>query len=997
MTTKQVYRAALLGIGALAMATVAVAAEGRVGVYRAAQSLWPADQSAGIVQRLEARGCTVATLGDRDMADPARLKVGSLDMLVVCDGTRMPGPALKPLAEYVARGGKLMMLGGPFFEHATWPYGGEFLDRKALADRVARDLKPAILFDFESPSLEGWQHSSNNPQSTSTARRVSPGAQGSQGAMLLDLAHITSWETFAAPKRDRPFPSGHTWTTFWAKGQSNQGPTPLMIEWRERDGSRWIAVVRLTGNWQPYTLPPEAFQFWVDPPVPGRGHRGDTFRPENAETLTFGLAHSHTDLISSRGHYWIWLDQVGTAAPPAELKDSSAIFASTPAMPVIETVSPPYKLYPVTNLHKARVNPGQSIAAPLELPKMAGTLAPHARPLGTGLDRNRRSRFVPLIECLDQQNHWAGAAASLLIQGSKPADGGIVAAVPVTDPAFFAAAATQDWLADLAGRMLDGVFLYEAGARYYVSFGNETMPVGALVINRGPKPGRVALAAAVRGPDGKTIWQHDWTIAIAAGEAQRVDAPWAIPADAPDRMSVSVTLSRDGRVIDRLDHPVRIWRPKARPQFITVRDGSFYLGDTPWYAHGVNYMPSSGIGSERFYDFDHWLNREPYDPAVIDRDLARMKAIGFNVLSVFLSHDGLGARNLLDFLLRCEDLGLKVNLSLRPGTPIDFEWEKMREMVVTDRLAKNDTVIAYDLAWEPTWGCRDRRRRFDSLWQQWIEKTYGSIEAAEQAWGFAVPRENGRPAGPSDEQVSADGPWRAMAIAYRRFLNGLLSQRYGRARELMRSVDPNHLVSFRMSMAGDPTGPPAEMTYDFAGLAGAVDIMEPEGYGRIGDWQTVRPGWFTAAYARAVAPELPVLWAEFGYSVWSQADARATPERLAVAGRFYDDFYKMAYRSGSNGTIAWYSAGGYRVDEKSDFGILNPDGSWRPQTHVIRRWTDVMTRPRPVPKPEVRIPIELYRDADGLAGIYRRVEKQFWEAVEAGRIPGLRLEGAAQE
>ena len=112
-------------------------------------------------------------------------------------------------------------------------------------------------------------------------------------------------------------------------------------------------MVRLTGNWQPYTLPPEAFQFWVDPPVPGRGHRGDTFRPENAETLTFGLAHSHTDLISSRGHYWIWLDQVGTVAPPAELKDSSAIFASTPAMPVIETVSPPYKLYPVTNLQSA--------------------------------------------------------------------------------------------------------------------------------------------------------------------------------------------------------------------------------------------------------------------------------------------------------------------------------------------------------------------------------------------------------------------------------------------------------------------------------------------------------------------------------------------------------------------------------------------------------------------------------------------------------------------
>ena len=133
-------------------------------------------------------------------------------------------------------------------------------------------------------------------------------------------------------------------------------------------------------------------------------------------------------------------------------------------MPVIQTVSPPYKLYPVTNLHKAGVNPGQSITAPLELPKMAETLAPHAHPLGTGLIGAGDGGSCRWSKCLDQQAHWAGAAASLLIQGSKPADGGIVAAVPVTDPAFFAATATQDWLADVAGRVLDGVFLYEAGA-----------------------------------------------------------------------------------------------------------------------------------------------------------------------------------------------------------------------------------------------------------------------------------------------------------------------------------------------------------------------------------------------------------------------------------------------------------------------------------------------------------------------------------------------------
>ena len=113
MTTKQVYRAALLGIGALAMATVAVAAEGRVGVYRAAQSLWPATK---VPESCNAWRCGThrGDAGRSRHGRSARLKVGSLDMLgPLCDGTRMPGPALKPLAEYVARGGKSMTPGRP--------------------------------------------------------------------------------------------------------------------------------------------------------------------------------------------------------------------------------------------------------------------------------------------------------------------------------------------------------------------------------------------------------------------------------------------------------------------------------------------------------------------------------------------------------------------------------------------------------------------------------------------------------------------------------------------------------------------------------------------------------------------------------------------------------------------------------------------------------------------------------------------------------------------
>ena len=164
-------------------------------------------------------------------------------------------------------------------------------------------------------------------------------------------------------------------------------------------------------------------------------------------------------------------------------------------------------------------------------------------------------------------------------------------------------------------------------------------------------------------------------------------------------------------------------------------------------------------------------------------------------------------------------------------------------------------------------------QKFDAAWRAWIDRQYGDPAKAEAAWQFAAPREDGEVAGPADDQIVQDGPCARWCSTIASFQNELLDSAYRRARDLVRSVDQNHLVSFRMTIAGDPTTSPARMAYDPAGLAGAVDIMEPEGYGRIGDWNQVRPGWFTVAYCRAVAPELPVLWAEFGYSVWDPASA----------------------------------------------------------------------------------------------------------------------------
>lgn len=964
---------------------------GLVGIYRGPAAGWTEALARELGRRLEGAGYGVVPIDGALLCDPFVLTPDLLDALVLCDPREVPAHAGETVARFLRAGGKALFLGGPAFETPTFPLDGQWLTAPEYRAALAARLRTKVCLDFGAGTLGEWSRASNRPQSPAVVEHVPDGAEPGRGALHIVIEDLTGWDTFRAPLAGNPFPPGHTWTVLRARG--DKATPELAVEWTERDGSRWIAVAPLSTSWRPVALPPSAFRYWHDSPAPGRGGPGDAFHPENAEHLTIGLAFTHT-AASGGGRHEFWVDSIGTAPPPDDsVRDG--LERSESDTPPIETVAPPYKLYEVTALAGLRPSPGQAVLpVPADL-RAARTLAPHPRPQGTGFRKQRRWRFIPLLDAVDGDGRVCGHAASLLLAGATPAQGGVVGSVPVQDPAFFEQAAALDWLAALVRRMDQGLFLFEGGAAWYASFGGERMPVGAVVSNRGRTPASCEVTASVAAADGAVLWQNAFPVEVAPGASAAVEALWDVPPAGGPPLRVTVELRQSGAVVDRLSHEVRLWKPPAAPHFVTAEAGEFRLDGKPWFAHGVNYMPSSGIGIEDSDYFEYWLDPQPYDPDVIERDLTDIAAMGFNLVSVFQYHRSMPSRNLLDLLDRCAAHGLRVNLSLRPGTPMEFPWDLVREMIQTGRLAENDTVIAYDLAWEPFWREHAARRAYDRDWEAWVLRRHGSIAAAEAAWGFPIPRaENQAVTNPSDEQVSRDGPWRPMVLDYRRFQNDLLHERYGRARDLVRSIDPHHLVSFRMSIAGDPTANPAAMGYDFAGLARAVDILEPEGYGRIGDWEQVKPGWFTTAYARCVAPDLPVLWAEFGCSIWT--GGRQDPERLEFAARFYDLFYTMAYRSGANGTVCWWYPGGYRWNERSDFGIVNPDRSWRPVTHVIRRWADTMTAPRHNPAPDVWLDVELGRDVDGLYGLYRRLKDDFWKAVEAGRTPGLRaVQGTA--
>ena len=234
-------------------------------------------------------------------------------------------------------------------------------------------------------------------------------------------------------------------------------------------------------------------------------------------------------------------------------------------------------------------------------------------------------------------------------------------------------------------------------------------------------------------------------------------------------------------------HELHVWRPKPKPQFIEARDGGFWLDGKPWKAQGVNYIPASGIGVNDLEFFEYWLDRAPYDPEIVDRDLRRIKAMNLNSISAFIHHRSIPAQNLLDLVRRCEELGLRVNLSLRPGTPLEFRWDEMKAIIEHYRLATNDTVFAYDLAWEPWHGDYGARRKYNADWAVWIAKRYGSMARPRRRGACPCRAITARSPCRQNSPVvpRSSCPWPTVA-----FLDDLLAAHYGAARQLVRSIDP---------------------------------------------------------------------------------------------------------------------------------------------------------------------------------------------------------------
>ncbi|GMV93585.1 MAG: hypothetical protein AMXMBFR82_33630 [Candidatus Hydrogenedentota bacterium] len=789
----------------------------------------------------------------------------SPDMLLILLQSRaFPAVAIPPLQEFLERGGHVVAVDGPPFEELLFRGGnGRWLG----LDELLADVKPEhSLVDWAAVNASPPSHSAGSAGGNAT---YTPLANGY--ATALTIPEAASWMVREIPVHN-PAPAEHDTLRFRLSGS---GPAPtLLVEVREKDGTRWMAKAPLAAEPREVGIHQTGFQFWNDGSPANRGFKGDVPNLANLAAMQFGFAASHQQLHA--GQYTYRIEGIATG-----ICGTDVIHVSPPKL---EGFSPSYKLFSTTAVRTEPVkgfNFG-NVTVPSQI------LSPVARPMHDV--EERPYVWEPLVKAFDGDGRWIATPMS------------------------------TTW--------------YRNGS-------------SCTLIGWEPEPDELAIIV------------DELAARLAKGKP-------AFPAPA---------LLADDTAGDT----------------VSVRDGQFTLNGEPWFANGINFWPGYVAGMEPPEYYSHWLSAADYIPELVDQDLATLNRLGVNLVSIqFEQLDQVP--QLHDFLARCGHYGIKVNIFLRGAHPLhpdpsdDLSQRPFLELMRAANLRGNPHVFAYDLAWEPRMGVYAERRRYDPLFVDWVEEQYGNVERAQEVWGIPANREDGSVTGPTDDQLRNDGPHRIMVAAYRRFADDLISRRYGAIVRLARQVDDSHLFGVRTGYGGTGTkGVVRVMPFQLTSGAAHLDFVSPEGYGY--GPKNISDAAFVTAYARWAGNGKPVFWAEFGYSVLNGG-----AEALETQAMLYEAFAHMIRISGADGWAGWWYPGGLRVDERSDYGIIAPDGQPRLATAHLAQMAE--TPPRPSREDVETLVVERDDFVDGLAGAVERHSRAFETAYANGTLPRIRTNGS---
>ncbi|MBM3889109.1 MAG: hypothetical protein FJ388_08275, partial [Verrucomicrobia bacterium] len=318
------------------MAIEAAEPRGQVVILKDAAVGIDAATADAVAEALRREKFEVEFLSAEAVCDVAVLSPKKYFLYVIPNATAYPAAGADALARYLGGKGSLMVLGTPPFGNPVWKHGGRWVDVPAVREAM-RSLKPdRMLFDFDTATpgkAAGWTRSGRGRKPT-TAEVVAGGADGSAACLKITFDYESGspdgWGATVKPNPD----AAPGLLCFWVKGDGQTARLAVRLVEGDAPEQRGIAVVSINRNWTYHVLRPEDFR------VVGRAN------PHKARRISFELIDRNVTPYVADGKHTVWVDQIGTAAHPFPGVGD----AERNPLPLIETVSPSYKTYPLTNI-----------------------------------------------------------------------------------------------------------------------------------------------------------------------------------------------------------------------------------------------------------------------------------------------------------------------------------------------------------------------------------------------------------------------------------------------------------------------------------------------------------------------------------------------------------------------------------------------------------------------------------------------------------------------
>jgi hypothetical protein len=958
----------------------------------------------GLTDALHRAGFATAALHSTDIAAPGALAFPGLRCLAA-DARRLPAGALRPLRRWMQQGGVLVSLTAPAFGSLFWPGKQGWLawddySQQKLAD-LGRGARPVL--DWSGAEPARWRQTLGGEAKVPATVTAAGEDPDHRQAVSILVPHFSGgwWSldrSFDAP----PGRAGEALVCFWAKGDVH---TPqVSLELREADGSRWVATVPLTPDWHYRVLAPQAFVYWPDNPSKGRGGAGDEVRLANAVCWCWGISGTHTNavLMSDATEHHLTIGSVALAPAGAE-----ALAALAPApRPDLEAVSPGYKLFEINGAARFEATAlGKLWGMPASWPA-APAYGAVERPGGEGLDRGRLWRWVPLVKAVDSHGADLGAPLSLVLSEAAPLPRCAWVSVGALRAADLASPEMQAAVARAVDRLASGPLLFEGGADRFLAYPDEALTVGARVVSYAAEAADGQIAIRVLGGHGE-LAAPEVRLPVTIAPRQMVAVRQTLAPQPVGDYTVVTALLVDGRTTDVISHPLTVAARSAAPpesEIVRREGGGLTLGGRPWHPIGVNYWPHNLGGTPTGAYSTGWLDPVSYQPSVVEADLAQMEKLGFHAIAAVgaeihwgASEDTPQLRDLLEFLGRCQRHHIKVILFVPGLDPRGRDDEAARRVLRAVR--HHPALMGYDIAWEPGYGAE--RRVYTPQWRDWLAQQYGSLAQAETALGAALPRAaDGQVDAPPDSWLVQDGPQRAIAAAYRAFMDYQLGIEYRHSAAVVRDVDPWHLVGFRGSTPDSVLGfKPVEQRT----VLHFMDWAGPEGYdvpayGKLSPAPWVASRGLCTRMLSFLSGGKPVVWMEFGMPIypngtdWNDAMVHFTPGEYQYQADEGSQFWRMQAESGAWGSFAWWYPGGFRVGENSDCGFVDPNNVPRPVAEAARRLLPGLTASE-TRRADTWLDFKPESNPGGWMGEYLRLRPDYERLREAGKTVDVRTAG----